>query len=89
LLHAAEFLFGQHRFKLSVRKQMIEVLTLSRNFAILPDQEDADVIELREDGRRAVATVQSDLGTGLTVFRRDGVRYRTEIKAGGISQVAL
>ena len=83
-------LFGRAQIPLRTRKDRVEVLTLSKNIAILPEATDADVLEIREKENSVIITIQSERGTILRVFQRDSNRTsEIEIPKGGIQSVNL
>lgn len=88
---SATLLFGRGETPLVIRKGRIEVVTLSRNLAVHVDTPDADILDIREEGNRAVITMQSDQGAVLNIYRRSALQDPTmiHISHGGVQEIVL
>ena len=65
---SATLRFGGGEWPIAARAGVIEVMTISPHLAVMPVEQDMDILDIREDAGIARITVQSDAGGDIHVF---------------------
>lgn len=87
----ATLLFGPMEYPLAARAGRIEALTLGERWAVMPQEADADILDLQEEGDGVRVVVQSNAGATLRVFCRERERELPagHVAAGGVQELRI
>lgn len=88
--HSARLLLGPRRFEIPVRFGRIETITVCGDTAICPDASDADILKIAPSSAGTVITLQSDIGTRITVYSSQSPKPAVASSAGsGVCTIRL
>ena len=83
----AEFLLGGRAFPINARAGQIETITVAESWAAMPLAVDADILDITVQKDSVRVTVQSDKGTELVLFGKNGERVRCKTRPGGVREI--